>query len=143
VAGNPRTLNMPVYEKLNGFTSGSLWYGAGIGCVGYKSTPSFPSISCEWEHYWTNNTSLPQFLITRNSFNCSMRTECKIFFLFPVCWSLDKNVRDSDEYTPIYLIVAFLENAAWHRNVDQIQFFPFIQCYHFVTVIFLGYSKAK
>lgn len=87
VAGNPRTLNMPVYEKLNGFTSGSLWYGAGIGCVGYRSTPSFPSISCEGEHYQTNITSLPQLLINRKFF-CFIRTECKI--IFPVYWSLDK-----------------------------------------------------
>jgi hypothetical protein len=110
VAGNPRTLNMPVYEKLNGFTSGSLWYGAGIGCVGYRSTPSFPSISCKREHYQTNNTSLPQFLINRKLF-CFMRT-VKYSFYFQYIGVLTKNVPDSDECSPIYTIVVFLENVA-------------------------------
>lgn len=45
VAGNPNTLIIAVYEKLNGLTSGSWCNGAAVGCVGYRNTPSSPKIS--------------------------------------------------------------------------------------------------
>lgn len=45
VAGKPKTLIIPVYEKLNGLISGSWCIGAAVGCVGYRNTPSSPKMS--------------------------------------------------------------------------------------------------
>lgn len=47
VAGKPKTLIIAVYEKLNGFISGSWCNGAAVGWVGYKKTPSSPKVSCK------------------------------------------------------------------------------------------------
>lgn len=45
VEGNPSTLIIAVYEKLNGLINGSWCNGAAVGWVGYKNTPFLPKIS--------------------------------------------------------------------------------------------------